>query len=141
MSYAVCAPERDRLDELVVRADARGVILYISSACQMLGYQPEDVLGRIGAEFVHPEDRARFITNTMGLFAHGGPDARADREHRFRCKDGSYRWLEGHPMVQPSPDGRLGDVVNVFRDVTEHRAMREALRAQVRAAAGQSSSV
>jgi len=139
MSYALGAADGDRLDELVVRADAKGVILYVSSACRMFGYEPEDLMGRPGAEFVHPEDLAKLMANTTGLFVVGGPDAKADREHRFRCKDGSYRWLAGHPMVQASADGRLGDVVNMFRDVTERRAMREALRVQVRAAAGRSS--
>ncbi len=52
------------------------------------------------------------------------------REFRYRRKDGSWAWLEGHPMIMPSFEGRVGDIIGVFCDVTEGREMSDALQAQ-----------
>jgi len=121
-------------DDLVVRADARGVILYVSPSCRRFGYEPEELVGRFAAEFVHPEDLPRFAANTARLFSPAPSGEPVNREVRYRRKDGSWAWLEGHPAILPAPDGRLGDILNVFRDVTERREMAEILRAQARLA-------
>jgi PAS domain S-box-containing protein len=120
------------LADLVVRADARGVILYVSETCRAFGYEPEELVGRVATDFVHPEDLAKLTANTASLFTADAAGRPVNREHRFRCKDGSWIWLEGRPTILPSADGRLGDVLNRFRDVSARRALGEALRAQVR---------
>jgi PAS domain S-box-containing protein len=126
--------ETPGLRDLVVRADARGVILYVSETCRLLGYEADELVGRSGAEFVHPADLARFAANTARLMVDAPGAAPVNREFRYRRKDGTWAWLEGHPTILPARDGRLGDILNVFCDVTERRAMREALRARARAA-------
>ena len=118
--------------DLVVRADATGVILYVSSNFRSLGYEPDELVGRFGVDFVHPDDRASFTVNRGRLFGREAPDEPVVREFRYRRKDGSWAWLEGHPMVMPSFDGRLGDVIGVFCDVSARREMADALRAQAR---------
>jgi len=122
----------EEADDLIVRADAQGVILYVSEGCRAFGYEPEDLIGHLASDVVHPEDRAKLAANTASLFSADAPGRPVNREHRFLCKDGSWIWLEGHPTVLPSADGRLGDVLNRFRDVTARRAMGEALRKHVR---------
>jgi PAS domain S-box-containing protein len=121
----------EEASDLIVRADAQGLILYVSAGCRALGYEPEDLIGHLAADFVHPDDRAKLAANTASLFVADAAGRPVNREHRFRCKDGSWVWLEGRPTVLPSADGRLGDVLNRFRDVTARRAMGEALRKQV----------
>jgi PAS domain S-box-containing protein len=121
-------------DDLVVRSDARGVILYVSESCRGLGYEPRDLIGRSGADFVHPDDLARFAANSARLFGRDAGDEPVNREFRYLRKDGSWAWLEGHPTILPARDGRLGDILNVFCDVTARRAMRDHLRAQARLA-------
>jgi PAS domain S-box-containing protein len=122
-------------DDLVVRADAQAVILYVSDSCRsILGYAPDELIGRSGAELVHPDDLERFAANTARLFEAGTGLERVDREFRYRRKDGSWAWLEGHPTILPASDGRLGDILNVFCDVTERRAMGDALREQAKLA-------
>ncbi|HEX2816780.1 MAG TPA: PAS domain-containing protein [Phenylobacterium sp.] len=124
------------LHDLVVRADARGVILYVSETCRGLGYEPHELVGRSGAEFVHKADLPQFAANTSRLIGAGTVDEGVNREFRYRRKDGTWAWLQGHPTILPARDGRLGDILNVFCDVTERRTMREALREQVRQARG-----
>jgi PAS domain S-box-containing protein len=124
-------PLEPSLDDLVVRADARGVILYVSDSCRRLGYEPDEVIGRHGVDFVHSEDLARFAANTQRLLGGETDDPGVNREFRYRRKDGTWAWLEGHPTILPTQDGRQGDFLNVFCDVTERRAMAEALREQI----------
>ena len=119
-------------DDLIVKCDAQGVILYVSARCRAFGYEPDDLIGRLATDFVHPDDRAKLAANTASLFTADAPGRPANREHRFLCKDGSWIWLEGRPTVLSSADGRHGDVLNRFRDVTSRRALGEALRKQVR---------
>ena len=120
--------------DLVVRADAAGVILYVSANFRSLGYEPDELVGRFGADFVHRDDLVSFTINRGRLFGREAPHEPVTREFRYRRKDGSWAWLEGHPMIIPSFDGRLGDVIGVFCDVTERREMADALRAQVQEA-------
>ena len=102
---------------LIVRADGRGHIVFISDTCRRLGYDPDDLIGQPAVAFVHPEDRAKFIANSASLHGPIQQPTPADRRHRYRCADGSWIWLEGHPRMIPAPDGRRGDIVNVFRIV------------------------
>ncbi|WP_372785814.1 PAS domain-containing protein [Phenylobacterium sp.] len=120
--------------DIVVRADARGFILYISDSCRAFGYEPAEIVGQHGAFLVHPDDLARFADNSARLFERVAPGQRVNREFRYRRKDGTWAWLEGHPTILPSFDGRLGDVLNVFCDVTARREMSEALKTQARLA-------
>ncbi|MDB5465233.1 MAG: multi-sensor hybrid histidine kinase [Phenylobacterium sp.] len=124
----------EKINDLVVVVDASGRISYASPASRILGYEPHELIGRTGDDFVHPDDLAHFQANTAALFS-GDPVSRdADREHRFRLKDGSWRWLEGNPSLIPGADGRPIGLLNVFRDVTEKRAIRDALSEQMRRA-------
>lgn len=116
--------------DLVVRADAAGVILYVSANFRTLGYEPDELVGRFGVEFVHPDDLASFTANRGRLFGREAPEQPVRREFRYRRKDGSWAWLEGHPMIMPSFEGRVGDIIGVFCDVTEGREMSDALQAQ-----------
>lgn len=105
-------------EDLIVRADAFGRILFVSDACRSLGYEPEELIGRPGFSLVHPDDRDKFATNTAMLYSANDLTAPENRRHRFRCKDGSWVWLEGHPLVIEAGAER-GELINVFRRVPD----------------------
>jgi PAS domain S-box-containing protein len=49
----------DRLAELVAIMNADGTVDYVSPSCRrVLGYAPEDLIGRNASDFVHPDDVA-----------------------------------------------------------------------------------
>jgi PAS domain S-box-containing protein len=106
------------LNDLVVMADAANTIFYVSPACRNLGYAQHEMIGRGPADFVHPDDLDRFLSNTAALYAAntGAPDLR--REHRVRCKDGSWIWMEGSPSLIRDSEGQPIGLINVFRDVS-----------------------
>ena len=124
----------DAVADVVIRADRSGRILYASAAARRLGYEPEELVGRLSTDFVHPDDLSGLLANSAALFTVGRTQHHVNREHRFLCKDGSWVWLEGNPSVLTSADGEPVEILNIFRDVTDSRAVRNALWEQSRRA-------
>lgn len=86
-----------------------------------LGYSEEELLARPYIEFVHPDDR-----DATAVEAHRNATGRnvASFENRYRCRDGSYRWL----MWRSTPDDERQLIYALARDVTEQRQMQDQLR-------------
>nr|WP_300988371.1 response regulator [Thiocapsa sp.] len=77
-----------------------------------LGYPPEELEGHPFIDFVHPQDRETTLEATRHLYAQG---AILDFENRYRCRDGSYRWIEWRSFSS----GEL--IYAAARDVTERK--------------------
>ncbi len=113
--------------DAIVLSDHRNVISYATPAIRRLfGWEPEDLIGRDGFEFVHPEDRDRAVEDARGLLRQ--PGDQTQMEFRIKCQHGGYRWVEctsvnllDHPHVQA--------IVNSFRDIHDRRQAEAALRA------------
>jgi PAS domain S-box-containing protein len=92
------------------------------SFTRTLGFPEAELLARPFLDFVHPED----VDGTQRAVARlaGGAPVLAF-ENRYRCADGSYRWLEWRSY--PSD----GLIYAVARDVTERRAAEGRTRAIV----------
>jgi PAS domain S-box-containing protein len=85
-----------------------------------LGYTEEELLAAPVFDFVHPEDREATRANYEEL-ARGEPTT--NLENRFRCKDGSYRWVGWSYF--PIPEEGLA--YGVGRDMTERKRIHEVL--------------
>ena len=121
--------------DIIVRSDLGGRLLYVSPACRVLGYEPDELIGRPAATLVHPDDLARWTANTAELFAGAAIDRTVDRAHRYLAKNGDWVWLEGNPQVRRDETGRPVEILNAFRDVSERKRVEAALdlaRAQQR---------
>lgn len=86
---------------------------------RVLGYPHSEIEGRSFMDFVHEDDRAATLEalgrleqqNTVQSF-----------ENRYRCKDGSYRWIEWRSKPQ-------GDMIYaVARDITDRKLAEVQLR-------------
>ncbi|WP_437681285.1 PAS domain S-box protein [Sorangium sp. So ce131] len=86
-----------------------------------LGFSREELMSRPYVEFIHPEDKARTLSET-DTFSTGAQAL--TYENRFLCKDGSHRWLEWNAMLALDE----GVVYFVARDVTRRKAAELALR-------------
>jgi PAS domain S-box-containing protein len=119
--------------DLIVHSDLRGVIQYVSPACvAMLGYAPEELVGREGMTTVHEDDReavrAIVIEHIAHLAAHHD-NAPTRVEYRAIRKDGRMIWLESRPSLQRDPlTGAVLGISDIVRDVTEQKAMEQQLR-------------
>jgi diguanylate cyclase (GGDEF)-like protein/PAS domain S-box-containing protein len=113
--------------DFVARHTADGRFVYASPASQsMVGYAPEELIGRLNWEYIHPEDVPR-MREVYGGFLGGANLGRV--ETRFKRKDGQYIWLES--SVRSVRDPRSGAIVETHvshRDVSERKRLEKELR-------------
>lgn len=88
---------------------------------KILGWPLDELKAKPWVEFLHPDDVAPTMAAAQRLF---GGNAVSHLENRFRCKDGSYRWL--HWTGQVIAGQRL--IYCVGRDITDRKRVEEALR-------------
>jgi PAS domain S-box-containing protein len=88
---------------------------------RVLGFSQADIQGRHFQAFVHPDDHAASL-GAMANLARGS--TLSAFENRYRCKDGSYKWLEW----TAAPLSDLGLVFAAGRDVSDRRRADEALK-------------
>ena len=103
-----------------------GTISYESpSVKRLLGYAPNELVGRNAFELVHPDD----LSKVRGAFAKviRNPNFLLSTQFRFRHKDGSWRVLEATGSNQLQNAMVSGIVVN-SRDVTKRTQAEELLR-------------
>jgi PAS domain S-box-containing protein len=119
------AEERDRfftlsLDLLCI-AGFDGFFKRLSPAWERtLGYSATELLARPFLAFVHPEDRA--ATEAEAAKLSGGVDT-IGFDNRYRCKDGSYRWLSW----RATQDVDQKVIYAVARDVTDRKRAEETI--------------
>lgn len=101
------------------------VVEYVSPAVEeLLGLQPEELLGRRISDLIAPEDTADADRLTVDVERSPGMVLRS--ELRFRHRDGSMRWH--HVTMRNLRDAPgVGAVVANHRDVTEQRLARDRL--------------
>ncbi|MDB6154196.1 MAG: multi-sensor signal transduction histidine kinase [Chthoniobacteraceae bacterium] len=120
--------ERDRfftlsLDLLCV-AGTDGYFRRLNPAFQrILGYKEADLLGRPFIDFVHADDREATLAIVSRL-ARG--EETVGFENRYRCKDGSMRWMLWTAAATPD-----GTVYAAARDITGRRKAEEELHRMV----------
>jgi PAS domain S-box-containing protein len=100
--------------DLICTASFEGFFTRVNPAGErLLGYQTEELLNRPFLDFVHPDDQEATVVEMKRQTEAGL--AVLNFRNRYRCKDGSYRWLEWSSR----PDPRGNNLVAVARDVTE----------------------
>ena len=119
---AVAAAEAERRliaehgSELIARYDERGVCLAASAGARgLLGYEPAELVGRPGADLIHPDDRARLLRARAA-------QAETIFRARLRTRAGEYVSVEVSFRPSTGHAGRLGEVTTVARPIAERRA-------------------
>lgn len=82
---------------------------------EVLGFSEDELSGRSFMELIHPDD----VTPTLSVVEHKLKEGTnvINFENRYRCKDGSYRWLSwvSHPVPEK------GISYAMARDITERK--------------------
>jgi diguanylate cyclase (GGDEF)-like protein/PAS domain S-box-containing protein len=113
---------------VIVRPDQ--TIAYASPAWEeRFGYRPEDLVGRSGWDFLHPDDAERVGETFFQALA--GAGVYGPIEYRLLAADGTWRWVE-EVASSAVHDPAVGGVVLNVRDVTETVRAREEAAAQGR---------
>lgn len=104
----------------------RARYVYASPAVRtLLGYEPEEIVGKTPFEFAHPNDLQSTLEPFRRMMMTGAPFGSVTA--RYRRKDGEYRWLE--TMVVKVDGCPLPGVIfqSSTRDVTERKQLEERL--------------
>lgn len=120
----------DAMRDVVTQVDAGGNVQYVSPSIeQVLGYRPDETLGRSLFERVHPEER--------GAVEQAFAQAARAREgvtlnFRYRHAGGRYVWLEAVGNLLLDGAGGVAGAVLGIRDVSEHKDADDRLRTSLR---------
>jgi PAS domain S-box-containing protein len=113
--------------DMLARHAPDGTFRYASPACrQLLGYEPEELLGRSAYELVHPED----LDTVRGRHEEVLAESRlTDVVYRIRRADGTYAWFEttGHTVRDPD-SGEIVEIQTSSRDVSRRKQVEAKLR-------------
>ena len=111
----------ENMAEIVFAMAPEGKVTYISRAVEhILGYRPEELIGKSIFEFVHPEDRTAGAVRMDGL--RGGEGG--SREWRFLTKTGQVKWLRATSR-RVVRDGKVVAIAGVSIDITESKQLQE----------------
>ena len=116
--------------DVTLLCDAAGGQLYVSpSITRVLGYAPEELLGRNVLDFFHPEDRDRGRCMLREIAS--TPGHTDNNVFRRRHKDGTWRWTEcsAHNLLH---EPAVRAVVVNFHDITARKQAEDLKKADRR---------
>ncbi len=116
----------ENINDLVALHKLDGHYLYVSpSVTMLLGYQPEELLGRDPYDFFHPDDCETILQRSHRKVLTGSSDSVT---YRMRHRAGHYIWFETLTRPIISPDGTITQLQTTSRDVTDRIQAQQQLR-------------
>jgi PAS domain S-box-containing protein len=110
----------DNVSDMITLHSNDGRYLYVSPACrELLGYEPEDLVGGSPYELFHPDDIP---------LIQASHEAALDKrpfivEFRLRKKDGGYAWLETNNKFLMDPkSGEVRNLLCASRGIDERKS-------------------
>ena len=99
--------------------DSGGEITYVSPAVRhTLGYEPEELVGEVGYEYQHPDDR-QAVADAIETLLTESVDKQVI-ETRFRRADGSWCWIEATLQDRVADPAIEGILVN-SREISQRK--------------------
>jgi diguanylate cyclase (GGDEF)-like protein/PAS domain S-box-containing protein len=117
----------DNMLDVIMEIDAQMHLSYISpSVKDLLGYPPDELIGRSIYDFVIPADHIE-IQNGIST-ALNQVDSKTALINEFRCKHASkgYIWLEVVIHYLKNSEGNFEGAIAVCRDITDRKRLYEA---------------
>jgi PAS domain S-box-containing protein len=109
-----------------------GVIEFVSiSVKHSLGFEPEELVGKLGREFIHPEDAGTISAIRTKV---EGKEPFVGTEYRMKKKDGTWLWVEAYIRTIYDEKGEVTGAQTSARDITDRKlAEQELLEAKKKA--------
>ncbi len=99
---------------------------YVSPASlRIMGYSPEDLIGKKAAADLHPDDLHAITAVQKGLLAGSNGEILIART---RHRDGRWIWIEARLSPIRNEEGRITKIIGVMSDVTARRNAEIALQ-------------
>jgi len=114
------------MDGIIVNDLAGKILIFNEGAAKILGYTPEEVIGKLNVSRLYPNRLAHEVKELIYGPAYGGPGILENYETVVRHKDGTRIpiWLSARLLHE---DGREVGIVGYFRDLRERQKMEQEL--------------
>ncbi|MHB8283991.1 MAG: ATP-binding protein [Caulobacteraceae bacterium] len=114
----------DNASDMVSQLQPDGRITFITPSCfKILGYTPEEMVGVVAAEIIHPDDVQAVRDFYRSLGAHQPAPVEAT-QFRARHRDGRWIWLEGQPhMFFDEDTGKPAMIQDTVRDISGRKML------------------
>ncbi len=114
----------ENMCDLVCLHHLDGRYEYVSpSSHALLGYAPEELVGKSPYDFMHAEEIACVRDDTHSRRLLGETDLTVD--YRMRQKSGEYVWLESMVQMVNDKSDEAAQILSVSRDITKRKIAEE----------------
>lgn len=109
--------------DAIALLSAEGTFLYVSASAQnVLGYTPDELLGRNSSDFIPPEDFTNIAERVEDVLRLPGKTKTI--EHQFFHKNGTVIWVES-TITNLLHDPDIGAIVSNFRNITARKQVEQ----------------
>lgn len=104
--------------DMLAEHDSRGRFIYATQRSkQIVGYEPEELVGKSIYEFIDPEELAAVQAEHQKILEQKKPRTFA---YKFKHKDGRFIWLESATkFYQPEEDEENWRILSMSRDISD----------------------
>ena len=114
----------ENINDVIYVTDGMGALTFISPAVErLLGYQPEELMGRRLEELVHENDKSA----VTGRFTHSKQDDTTPLLFRMLTKDGAIRWVQASNRPYVS-DAQRVQIRGSLSDITDTKNLEARLQ-------------
>jgi PAS domain S-box-containing protein len=122
--------------DVITECDSNWRFTYVSpSVSRLTGYEPEELIGRRGAQLIHPDDLPKLTDALVSGMATADPSQPVRFEYRLLHKEGRIVWVEVSPSFVIDPDTKeVIGATDVLRDITDRKDAEARLEVALKAA-------
>ncbi len=107
------------ISDVIAIIDTKNIIRYESpNLLKLRGFAPEEVVGLSALDFVHPDDFKVMKKLFSDILLEKGITKYA--ECRYKCKDGSYKWMRNAAINRVNDPSIQGYLIN-YHDITQQK--------------------
>ncbi len=114
----------NKIKEIIFQTDAYGNWTFLNEVwTEVTGFLPEESIGKLFLDFVHPEDRDYNIKKFQPLIERKKDFCR--HQVRYLTKDGNFKWIEVHARLILDDNNNAIGTTGTLTDVTERKKIED----------------
>ena len=118
------------IKDIIYRVDQHGNLVFLNPSWEeVTGFRVVESVTIPFTEFLLPEDRDS-ATEFFNAFMEGRAE-QFQRELRYQCKDGGFRWIEMSARRITDEDGNVTGMAGILKDITGIKETTEKLHLQI----------